>query len=378
MGCEVHIIYDRSLNPSVSSLIIKDEVFLHGVGGSMSIRPLNILSFANESFEMLKKIEEKIKPQIYVFHGNYSLLPIPRFRKLTETPLVYHTYTALPEEAKRYLFTTFNWSLPYFIKKGSNYLFYTIIEYMSLRYVDCVIVSSPNAVNEFVKVYKYPASKIYTWPMGGDQYLHYVKDLSIDRIKEKISLPRGRYLLFVGTDWHRKGMKYLLQALPHVLQVVSDVYLIIVGPPQEPFISMAKSLGIMDHLKITGRFVSEKQLAFYYAISDVFILPAAHEGWSETVTEATCFGKPVVATPIAAFPVVEDQVNGLIVPPSNSKALAKALIKILTDDELYMKLSNGAIRKSKLYSWKHVAEETLKIYKEIIKRYEKKSTSKII
>jgi len=369
LGCEVHVIYDRSLDPSNSHSMIKDGVYLQGVGGSSSIRPVNILSFAGGAFKKLTDIENNVKPDIYIFHGNYSLLPISRFKRLTKSPLVYHTYTALPAEAKRYLFKTFGWSLQYFIKRGSNYLFYTLVEYIGLKYIDCIIVSSPHAVKEFSEVYEYPNTKIYTWPTGGDQCTRFIEGLSIDEIEEKIPLPKGKRLLFVGNDWHRKGMKYLLQALAEVLQSIKNVFLIIIGSPQEPFMGMAKKLGILDHIILTGQFISDEQLAYYYAACDVFVLPSSHEGWSGTVTEATCFGKPVVATPIAALPVVEEGVNGLIVPPHDSKALAHALRKILTDDMLYQKLLKGAKRRSKLYSWKHTAEKTLETYGQIIDQY---------
>src|SRR5205085_5288297 len=88
----------------------------------------------------------------------------------------------------------------------------------------------------------------------------------------------------------------------------------------------------------------------------VFVLPCRvdaagdQDGLPVSVVEAMAAGLPVISTPIAGVPeVVEDGANGLLVPPEDAQALAKALHRLLTSEPLRQRLSHGALETAASY-----------------------------
>jgi glycosyltransferase involved in cell wall biosynthesis len=74
--------------------------------------------------------------------------------------------------------------------------------------------------------------------------------------------------------------------------------------------------------------------------STALVLPSRSEGMGRVVVEALCRGRPVVATRVGGIPdLVRGGENGLLVEPGDTRALADALVRILTDQELAERLA---------------------------------------
>jgi glycosyltransferase involved in cell wall biosynthesis len=174
-----------------------------------------------------------------------------------------------------------------------------------------------------------------------------------------------KVLLFVGNDWYRKGVWYLLLAFSIVHRQIPDTVLVLTGPLQAPFISLAERLKLMDSIIFLGN-VDEETLARLYASCDIFVLPSFHEGFSQTVIEAMAFGKPVITTSIAGYPMVIHGREGFIVPPRDYKSIASSIITLLKDEELYRRMSVKAFEKAKKYTWEASARKLLVIYRKVI------------
>jgi glycosyltransferase involved in cell wall biosynthesis len=81
--------------------------------------------------------------------------------------------------------------------------------------------------------------------------------------------------------------------------------------------------------------LSDEEVAACYARAEFFALPSTGEGFGLVFLEAMAFSKPVVATASGGTPdVVQDGVNGLLVPPGNARALKEALGRLLSDESL--------------------------------------------
>jgi glycosyltransferase involved in cell wall biosynthesis len=77
--------------------------------------------------------------------------------------------------------------------------------------------------------------------------------------------------------------------------------------------------------------------------STLLVLPSRSEGMGRVIVEAFCRARPVVASRVGGIPdLVQDGVNGLLVEPGDSQALAGALVRVLTDRELAERLAAGA------------------------------------
>ena len=146
-------------------------------------------------------------------------------------------------------------------------------------------------------------------------------------------LPR---LLFAGRLIERKGLKYLLQALPIIL-AKQPVCLRIVGTgiQEEELKSQCKSLGLDAVVDFLG-FVSNERLVEEYAACDIFVLPSIvdskgdTEGLGIVMIEALAHAKPVVASAVGGIvDVIRSGTTGFLVPEKDPQALAEAILTLL-------------------------------------------------
>lgn len=155
----------------------------------------------------------------------------------------------------------------------------------------------------------------------------------------KARLGYQKVILFVGGLIERKGIEYLIRSFASVSKEVPNAGLLIVGDGPD----RNRLEGLRDGLKLNNvhfaGFVSQKELAAYYVLCDIFVLPSinlkVHEEWGLVVNEAMSVGKPVIVTDSVgcAYELVKNNVNGFIVPEKDTDALSKAIIKLLFDDD---------------------------------------------
>jgi glycosyltransferase involved in cell wall biosynthesis len=145
------------------------------------------------------------------------------------------------------------------------------------------------------------------------------------------SLPNGRRggrckLLFVGSEFERKGGNTLLDAYREAKQVVSDIELWIVGPPK---LTLKKDIPEVTHIPwVTRERLQEEILPE----ANVFILPSHAEGYGLSVLEAMAHETPVIVSSVGAFPeIVRDGVDGCVVPPARVRPLRDAIVALASD-----------------------------------------------
>jgi glycosyltransferase involved in cell wall biosynthesis len=173
-----------------------------------------------------------------------------------------------------------------------------------------------------------PLEKIVVIPNGID--LNRVNSRNgTGRTESLNSAPSGPVVGTVGRLSWKKGQVDLLDAAAEVLGRVPKACFLLVGdgPLQGELQSRAKKLGIEDHVRFAG---SVEDGAAVLSQMDIFVLPPHMEGMSNSLLEAMAAGKPVVATNVGGNPeVVVDGKTGLLVPPGNPKALARAILRLL-------------------------------------------------
>ncbi len=170
-------------------------------------------------------------------------------------------------------------------------------------------------------------------------------------------------LLFVGSGFRRKGLYFLIGALPAVLKECK-VHLIVVGEgDQGKAARLAARLGVSRRVSFIG---PVKDPGPYYQEADVFVLPSLYEPFSNACLEAMSRGLPVVTTEMnGASEALRAGENGVVVrDPADLNGLAQAVIQAL-------KLNREAvspIHRQMLarHSWEEHLNKLLKLYIQVI------------
>jgi glycosyltransferase involved in cell wall biosynthesis len=163
-----------------------------------------------------------------------------------------------------------------------------------------------------------------------------------DRVRRELALDPGELLLVaVGNLYPVKGHAVLLDALA-TLGDAPPWRLAIAGRGEEEsrLRACAPSAGIGARVHLLG---FRDDVQDILAAGDLFVMPSLSEGLPLALVEAMSFGLPVVVSGVGGIPeVVTDGVDGLLVPPSDSTALAAALRTLLGDPALRRRLGTAA------------------------------------
>ena len=181
---------------------------------------------------------------------------------------------------------------------------------------------------------------------------------------------KEKTVLFVGRLTPVKGLYTLLRAISLVLNESTNYQVLIVGegPLKEDLAKFIFKNNLQKHVYLVG-VQTGRDLIKLYKTSNVVVLSSYHEGCPVSILEAWAAGLPIVATNVGGTKeIVEHRKNGLLVPPGDPKALAKGLIKILTDEELARLLgANGRILVEKEYNWKIMVNKILAVYQDSLR-----------
>jgi len=176
------------------------------------------------------------------------------------------------------------------------------------------------------------------------------------QVRQEWGLEHGRTLIFVGRTVPVKGLHFLLDAMPLVLDALPDVRLLVVGSPlfgavsENPYLrhlkKRAKALG--NAVTFTG-FIDSETLPYYYAAADVSVVPSVWgEPFGKVVVEAMASGLPVVGSHRGAIPeLIDNQETGRLVKQiKKPKKWAQVLVDLLEDIDQQKMLGQAARRKA--------------------------------
>ncbi|MCK4257796.1 MAG: glycosyltransferase family 4 protein [Halanaerobiales bacterium] len=160
-----------------------------------------------------------------------------------------------------------------------------------------------------------------------------------------------------------KGINFLIDAYSSIQEKYPSLHLVIVGSgsKETELKNQVNQLNLNDKITFTGY---QKNVHDYLHIYDIFVIPSLHEAHPLVLMEGMGHDKPIIATEVGGIPeVIEDGKNGLLVPPSNSNALAKAIQKLLDDPILRKNIGEKARETyNKEFAVERMLEETEKVY----------------
>lgn len=183
------------------------------------------------------------------------------------------------------------------------------------------------------------------------------------------SVRSSNELLFVGRLVEQKGLQYLIQALPDILNMHPQVKLTIVGegPERKKLQQVVVTLGLNDQVHFLGA-IENSSLIKMYRRATLFVSPSLAEGLGLTLVESLACCCPVVATDLPAIrDVVIDGVTGLVCRQKNSADLAKKICFLLENPELRKSFGESGRRHvQEHFDWEIITRRYATLFNDLI------------
>jgi len=245
------------------------------------------------------------------------------------------------------LFERTHWKVQYYFDKWS------------LESADKVAAVSRQTANDVVKDYGIPAKNIEVVFNGVDTD-HFSPERCSSALKKRFG---GKFLiLYVGRLRFRKGVQYLIKALPLVVNDC-DAHLVVVGEGEAKMFlrHLVRDIGMDEHVTFVGT-VSDNELSAYYASSDVFVCPSLYEPFGLVCLEALASGTPLILSGnVGAKEIVSEDV-AKVVKAGDEVDLASAILEIARDERKRRSMAVKGRRLAEKYDWINIARKVCDVY----------------
>lgn len=245
--------------------------------------------------------------------------------------------------------------------------FYEVLERQALKRAQRVVCVSSKQVDEIAPlrrggrrpiVVKNAMLPPYSRPQDGE---------TVSRAH--LGIPENAFVFgSVGRLSIEKGHRFLLTAFRELLElpgVQRPLFLIVVGngAEQSGLEQQAEQLGIRDALYFAGY---QGNCAPWMQMMDCMVQPSLKEATPNTVLEALYLNVPVLATAVGGVPdLIQNSVNGLLVPAAEPSAMARAMARLASDTALCRQLTEGGSELTREYSPQRQRERLLALYDEV-------------
>ncbi|MCQ9205355.1 MAG: glycosyltransferase [Omnitrophica bacterium] len=202
-----------------------------------------------------------------------------------------------------------------------------------------------------------------------DEFNRQTDAATVSDMRKKFALTENN--LVIGTVARldsRKGYFYLLDAASKIIKDYPEVKLICAGggEMQAELEEYARKLGIESEVIFAG---TVNDVPNFLGLLDIFTLPSLDEGLGIVILEAMNAGLAVVASNVGGIPeMVDEAETGLLVEPANAEALANALITLIKDKDLRIKMGELAKQRVKRFSSQEMTRKLEEIYDFCIER----------
>ena len=180
--------------------------------------------------------------------------------------------------------------------------------------------------------------------------------------------PSEVVILFVGMNFEVKGLDAVIEAMAKAKVVRADtaIRLLVVGKGNVgKYRTLASSLGIGEDVIFSGPV--EKGVEEYFLASDLFMMLSAFDTFGMVVLEAMASRLPVIVSAnVGAKDLVEEGVNGFVLPDSRDVDAAAEKILLLLDETRRAAMGEAGRRTAQRHGWDRLAEEVAGVYEEVL------------
>jgi UDP-glucose:(heptosyl)LPS alpha-1,3-glucosyltransferase len=184
-------------------------------------------------------------------------------------------------------------------------------------------------------------------------------------IRKGLNIPEDAIaVLFIATNWHRKGLGVLLEGLSQLGESGQSMHVIVLGRGRpKPFLRLAGRLGLGARLHFVG---PTNKVERYYGAGDLLVLPTLYDPFANTCLEAMACALPVITTSTnGVAELIRHGENGLVLEdPRDSEGLCRLLRKCL-DKKTLARLGEGGYVTAKQFTLRKNVEETLALCRQV-------------
>jgi glycosyltransferase involved in cell wall biosynthesis len=193
--------------------------------------------------------------------------------------------------------------------------------------------------------------------------VHIVPHIILSDTKPRPTSDDGNTILFFGRIWEYKGLEYLIKAQPQITSERPTAKIVIAGRGED-FSRYRRMMSDPDRFVVINEDVSEEMRSELFSRASVVVLPYIDATQSGVVPIAYQFAKPVVATDIGGLPeMVVDGRTGFVVPPKDPASLALAIVRLLRNRSLRVRMGEAGKQKIETESSPSiVAAQTMRVY----------------
>lgn len=237
---------------------------------------------------------------------------------------------------------------------------------------NAIILQTEENVMLFSKSFpKISKSKIHLCYHGN--FLAFSKPLEMSESRKKLDLPKDSFIyLFFGQLKKIKGVDLLINAFSEVAKERKNVFLVIAGNVwhnnAKPYLDLIKALKIDDKVRTDIRFIPDSLVDYYFSSADIVCLPYTELFQSGVVQQSYAYKKPAIVSSLPGFlTVVRNQQNGFVFKSGDYIDLSKKMLLAYDERQSLPVLGEEGYRFIKeRYSWNKIAEETYRIYLEVL------------
>lgn len=251
-------------------------------------------------------------------------------------------------------------------------------EYLDSKIIKQKHIKALNFIDKFLCVAEWqievgksrgiPEDKLEYVPLGIDFNKFEYRDKK--ELREKYGIDENTTLvLFVGQLIERKGLKYLISALPTIIKKYKTIKFVIIGsgPEKNDLIEMCYKTNMSQFVDFKGG-VPENTMLDYYWMADIFILPSLAEGQPMVIYEAMATENAIIGTNVGGIPdQIKENVTGYLIPPEDSKAICNNILYLLDNPDICVQMGTNSRKRviEKGWTWECYAKRVLKIYREL-------------
>ena len=186
-------------------------------------------------------------------------------------------------------------------------------------------------------------------------------------LHQELWLPHGAPIVGnVAALVPHKGQKHLVDAAAMVVQHVPDARFVIAGEGElrSALEHQVRHLGLEKHVMLAG---FRPDILSVHKAFDIFVMSSVTEGLGTSVLDAMACGRPVIGTRAGGIPeVVEDGVTGILVPPRDPHAMADAIVRLLKDEALRLRMGGAGLSLANArFSAERMVQDTISVYERI-------------
>lgn len=200
-----------------------------------------------------------------------------------------------------------------------------------LNNADAVITASQATFNEAKRIVG-NINKVHLISNGVDVQ-KFNPNLNDSKIRKRLGIEKHLVIFALRSHEPKYGLEYLIRAASMVTKERQDVALVIGGDGSLRCYheQLATKLGIKEKIIFVER-IPQHEVPYYYAMSDIVVVPSLQEAFGLVVSEAMACGKPVIGTNVGGIPdQIIDGYNGFLVPPRNPENIAEKIIWLINN-----------------------------------------------